>query len=62
MAARKQAGGSGQPKMVRKTVTLEEAKLEQARRLLHATSDAEVLRVALDHLLSHAPEFHGEEE
>jgi hypothetical protein len=49
------------PRQVRKTVTLDPAKLEKVRKLLNLSSDAEVLRVALDHLLSHF-EPHDEEE
>lgn len=51
-----------EPKQVRKSVTLDEAKLARAREVLGASSDAEVLRVALDHLLEHFPENRSEEE
>jgi hypothetical protein len=60
MAAKK--AGGGKPKSVRKTVTLEEEKLAKARKYLKLDSDAEVLRVALDHLLSHFEHPHAEEE
>jgi hypothetical protein len=53
MAARKSAGGAGKPRMVRKSLTVDAHKLEQARKALGASSDAEVLRLALDHLLTH---------
>jgi len=61
MATRRKASET-QPKQVRKSVTLDADKLARARQLLHATSDAEVLRLALDHLLSHFPEHPHEEE
>jgi hypothetical protein len=63
--ARKATGGKGEPHMVRKSLMLDAAKLEQARKALGATSDAEAVRLALDHLLSHfdgGPGGHGEEE
>jgi hypothetical protein len=53
MAARKSADGAGKPRMVRKSLTVDAHKLEQARKALGASSDAEVLRLALDHLLTH---------
>jgi hypothetical protein len=59
MAAKK---AGGKPKTVRKTVTLEEEKLAKARKFLKLDSDAEVLRVALDHLLTHFERPHAEEE
>ncbi len=52
----------GEPRLVRKSVTLEADKLERARKVLKAPSDAEVLRMALDHLLSHFEGHAGEEE
>ena len=51
-----------QPKQVRKTVVLEADKLARARKFLNAPTDAEVLRLALDHLLSHFEEPTNEEE
>ena len=62
MAGKKAGGGAKQPEMVRKTLTVDAAKLERARQVLGADSDAEVLRQALDHLLSHFAPSHGEEE
>jgi len=59
--AKKPTGGADQPKLVRKSLMVDEAKLEQARKALGASSDAEALRMALDHLLSHFS-GHGEEE
>lgn len=50
------------PNLIRKTVTLDAAKLRRARRFLNAPSDAEVLRLALEHLLSHFEEPPPEEE
>ena len=61
MAASKK-GGDKEPKLVRKSVTLDPDKLAQARAHLGVSSDAEVLRIALDHLLEHFPAHQGEEE
>ena len=61
MAASKK-GGDKRPKQVRKSVTLDSDKLARARAHLGVTSDAEVLRIALDHLLEHFPDHAGEEE
>lgn len=60
MAAR-QSGDEKQPRQVRKTVTLDADKLERLRKVLRARSDAEALRVAVEHLLMHF-EGHSEEE
>lgn len=49
-------------RQVRRSVMLDAAKLDRARQALGAASDAEVLRVALDHLVSHFPAHHDEEE
>ncbi len=54
--------GDKRPKLVRKSVTLDPDKLAQAREHLGVSSDAEVLRIALDHLLEHFPAHTGEEE
>jgi hypothetical protein len=62
MAARKTRGGSGKSKMVRKSLMVDAAKLEQARKALGVASDAEVLRLALDHVLNHFEGGPGEEE
>jgi hypothetical protein len=63
MAARKANGGAHKPKLVRKSLMVDAAKLDQARKALGVTSDAEALRLALDHLLSHFEGGgHGEEE
>jgi hypothetical protein len=61
MAARKE-GGQEQPQQVRKSLMVDADKLEKARKMLGTTSDAETLRVALDHLLSHAAGPAGEDE
>ena len=61
MAANKQGGDQG-PKPVRKSVTLDPEKLARARAHLGVTNDAEVLRIALDHLLEHFPNHADEEE
>jgi Arc/MetJ family transcription regulator len=50
------------PERVRKSIQVDAAKLERARKALGLTSDAEVLRVALDHLLRHHPSGGEEEE
>jgi hypothetical protein len=47
------------PKLVRKSLMVDAAKLEQARKVLGASNDAEALRLALDHLLSH---FEGQRQ
>ena len=63
MAERKPKDGGDKAKLVRKSLMVDEAKLAQARKALGTTSDAEALRLALDHLLSHFPDAkHGEEE
>ena len=63
MAERKPKDGGDKAKLVRKSLMVDEAKLEQARKALGASSDAEALRLALDHLLSHfTGGHHGEEE
>ena len=59
MAGRKP---KAEPTLVRKSVLLEAGKLARARKFLEASSDAEVLRSRLDHLLSHFEEPSGEEE
>jgi hypothetical protein len=61
MAAHK-GGGKNQPQQVRKSLTVDAAKLGKAKELLGASSDAEALRMALDHFLSHFEGHHGEEE
>ena len=61
MAASK-TGGDKEPKQVRRSVTLDSGKLAKARAHLGVSSDAEVLRIALDHLLEHFPDHPGEEE
>jgi len=63
MAARKAKGGSEKSKLVRKNLMVDAAKLEQARKALGVASDAEAMRLALDHLLTHFKGGgHGEEE
>ena len=63
MAERKPKDDADKVKLVRKSLMVDEAKLEKARKALGATSDAEALRLALDHLLSHFKGGqHGEEE
>jgi hypothetical protein len=50
------------PKLVRKSVLVDADKLARARKHLGADSDAEVLRLALEHLLGHFEGFPLEEE
>jgi uncharacterized damage-inducible protein DinB len=50
------------PRQVRKSLTVDADKLERARKLLGTSSDAETLRQALDHLLTHQQMHRGEEE
>jgi hypothetical protein len=61
MAAKKK-GKPEQRRQVRKTVTVDAAKLARAREVLGLASDADVLRVALEHLLEHFPDHSVEEE
>ena len=61
MASRKKPGGKKEPQQVRKSLMVDPEKLERARAVLGVSSDAEALRVALDHLLSHFA-HHEEEE
>jgi hypothetical protein len=65
MAASKKGGGksaASEPKQVRKSVTLDPDKLVKARELLGVSSDAEVLRRALDQLLQRSQASVEEEE
>ncbi len=63
MAARKSKDEPDDAKLVRKSLMVDATKLEQARKALGASSDAEALRLALDHLLTHFSSGpHGEEE
>jgi hypothetical protein len=47
---------------VRKSLLIDADKLARAQKVLGARSEAEVLRLALDHLLEHFEPDHGEEE
>ena len=63
MAEKKPTGGADKPKLVRKSLMVDPTKLEQARKALGALNDADALRMALDHLLSHfKSDQRGEEE
>ena len=63
MAARKSKDGADESNLVRKSLMVDQAKLEKARKALGASSDAEALRLALDHVLTHfSSGSHGEEE
>ncbi len=59
MAARKQNVKVDVPRLVRKTVTVDAAQLELVRKTMGLTSDAAVLRFALEHLAGH---FTGQDE
>jgi hypothetical protein len=61
MAAKK-ADGEPKPALVRKSLMVDADKLARARELLKLPSDADVLRLALDHLLAHFEARYGEEE
>jgi hypothetical protein len=58
---RKQTDEEKVPELVRKSLLLDAAKLEMARKAIGAISDSEVIRVALDHLLGHFSGAHDEE-
>ena len=60
--AQKKAKKAEKPKLVRKSLLVEQEKIDFVRQALELPSDAEVLRFALDHLLSHFEHHHGEEE
>lgn len=63
MAARKRTNDrKKKPRQVRKTVLVDADKLERARKVLGVSSDAEVLRRALDHLLGRVEPSPEEEE
>jgi hypothetical protein len=59
--ARRKAGDSKKTNLVRKTVTVDGDQLELARKVLGLSSDTDVLRYALEHLVGHFVS-HGEEE
>lgn len=48
--------------MARRSVEIDADKLDKARKYLNAPSDAEVVRLALEHLLSHFEPADTEEE
>ena len=50
------------PSLVRKSVLIEQEKIDFVRKALELPSDSEVLRFALDHLLSHFEHGQGEAE
>lgn len=50
------------PKRVRKVLLLDAEQLRQLREFLDVKDDAEVVRIALDHLMEHAPHSTTEEE
>jgi len=60
MARKKDGAVGSQP--VRKSVTVDPDKLERARKILGASSDAEVLRMALDRVLERGGGRDEEEE
>jgi hypothetical protein len=59
MAASKKNVKVEVPRMVRKTVTVDAAHLELVRKTMGLSSDAAVLRFALEHLAGH---FTGQDE
>jgi hypothetical protein len=59
MTARKKDAKTRAPQKVRKTVTVDAAQLELVRKMMGLSSDAAVLRFALEHLAGH---FLGHEE
>jgi hypothetical protein len=60
--ARRKKDSEKPPELVRKVLLVDPAKLEEARSAVGASSDAEVVRLAIDHLLSHFPARRDEEE
>lgn len=50
------------PKLVRRTITVDADQLKRVREALELRSDADVLRFALEHLLSHFEHSPEEEE
>lgn len=61
MAARKKPAKKP-TKVETRSVEVEADKLERARKFLNAPSDAEVVRLAIDHLLSHFEPADADEE
>lgn len=61
MAKRKKRSAKKKPQQVRRIVLMDAALLARARKVLGAKSDQEVIRVAVEHLMSHFV-GHGEEE
>ncbi|HXG09323.1 MAG TPA: hypothetical protein VNK04_05995 [Gemmataceae bacterium] len=59
--AKRKKGSEKRSKQVRKSVTVDAAKLTKARQLLGASSDAEALRLALEYVLDHFESRHEEE-
>jgi hypothetical protein len=57
MAARKRKDKS--PTLVRRSILIDARKLEKVRKALGLASDADVLRLAVEHLLEH---FDGRDE
>jgi hypothetical protein len=62
MASRKKKRPQSVPKLVRKSILVDPKKLERARKALGVTSNAELVRLALDQILHQAPSGHDEEE
>jgi hypothetical protein len=60
--ARRAKGAADVPRLVRRTLLVDPTKLEQARIAVGARSHAEVVRLAIEHLLSHFPGTNDEEE
>jgi hypothetical protein len=62
MASRKKKRPQSVPKLVRKSILVDPKKLERARKALGVTSNAELVRLALDQILHLAPAGRDEEE
>ena len=61
-AAKRRPKKAEPARRVRKTFLVEQDKIDYVRKAFDLRSDAEVLRFALDHLLSHFEQGHDEEE
>jgi hypothetical protein len=62
MAARKKDKTGRAPKLVRKSILVDPVKLEQARKAVGASSNAELVRLALDQILRRSLSRRDEEE
>jgi len=60
--ARRKPAGKKETALVPRMIAVDEAKLKRARAFLNAPSDDEVVRLAIEHLLSHFEEPADEEQ